>query len=353
MTKPKILLDCDDVLFCTNEAALRAVNELNGTEYTIEDLSKWGITGNSVIDSRLKLFSDPDFVKTQPLYPGAKEFVGELSKIAEICYCTAVPPECMTVRAQRIIDEFGAKPSQIIIASDKSSIQADYQLDDSADNILKSIAKYPVLFRRPWNYSVSGVTSVSKYEDFVCFVKYTNGRVPVTNVKENSLICLVGPSGSGKTEIAAEACKNPNFRRLKTATTREKTDSCADCYEHITKEEFDKRRFSGEFVETTVYGGEHYGILRSTLNDFLNGSYTAIVPMDMCGAMAVKNLCPDRVVIVYVNKDKHQLVEGVLNKSIPQKEKVIRLLGIDTEISNKRFCDFTISKYEELKEIML
>lgn len=69
--------------------------------------------------------------------------------------------------------------------------------------------------------------------------------------------------------------------------------------------------------------------------------------------MAVKNLYPERTVTVFVEKDKYALVDEILNKDIPQKEKIIRLLGIDSEIANKQFCDFTISTFMELRSIML
>ena len=191
------------------------------------------------------------------------------------------------------------------------------------------------------------------YEDFLCFVRYTNGRMPVTNIAPNSIICLVGPSGSGKNEIADEACRTLGFKRLATTTTCKGQNGGNDRYEHITQDEFFRRRAAGDFIETTVYGGEHYGVMKSTLDDYAEGEYTAIVPMDMCGAMAVKNLYPERTVTVFVEKDKYALVDEILNKDIPQKEKIIRLLGIDSEIANKQFCDFTISTFMELRSIML
>lgn len=355
MKRPITILDCDDVLFSTNEAAIIEQNKKFGTSYTLEDVSCWGISGNEVIDGRLNMFNDPEFVKNQPLLPGAKKFVEELYKISDIRFCTAVPPACMSVRAQRIIDDFDANPKEIIIASDKSAINADYHLDDSADNILNSSAKHPVLFRRPWNYSVSGVTSVARYDDFLCFVKYLEGRVPFEGIPEKgSFICLVGPSGSGKTEISVDAYKQFGFRRLKTVTTRRRPESDKNFfYKPVSKNEFIKMRNNDEFVETTVYGGEHYGITKDALMDFLEKGYTSIIPLDMCGAMAIKNLFPERTAIVFVEKEKSELVSCILRKEMPHEEKVLRLLNLDSELANKHLCDISIRSTDELKKIML
>lgn len=353
MKKPIVILDCDDILYLSNEAALNIQNEKFGTKFTLEDISCWGLLGNEVIDGRIQMFSDPEFVKNQPLYPGAQEFVEELSEIADIRFCTAVPPACMSVRAERIINDFNANPRQIIITADKSSVQGDYHLDDSAEHILNSSAKHPVLFRRPWNYSVSGVTSVSKFNDFICFIKYVEGRVPFIGIpKEGSFICLVGPSGSGKTELSVEAYKQFGFRRPKTATTRKRNHHNNWFYEHIDKKEFLNKLNNNEFVETTVYGGEHYGISKKVLDDFIAKKYTAVIPMDMCGAMAIKNLYPDRTAIVFVEKEKSQLVSALLNKEMPHEEKVLRLLSIDTEMANKQFCDASISDVLQLADII-
>lgn len=353
MKKPVVVLDCDDVLFSTNEAALEEQNKKYGTTYTLEDVSCWGVSGNEVIDGRLKMFKEPKFVEMQPLYPGAKEFVEKLSEIADVRFCTAVPPECMSARAQRIISEFGANSGQIIIASDKSAIKADYHLDDSAEHILNSSAKYPVLFRRPWNYTVSGVTSVSKYEDFLCFIKYVDKRAPFGGIPiKGSFVCLVGPSGSGKNKIAADACDLYGFRRPKTVTTRKRKENANCFYECVSREEFLRRASNGEFVETTVYGGEHYGIMKSTLDDFITENHMAIIPMDMCGAMAIKNLYPQKTAIVFAEKDKHELVSRILKKEMPHEEKVLRLLNVDTEISNRQFCDFSVCSAKELQKFM-
>lgn len=46
-------------------------------------VTKWGEHGTQ-IDCRLEYSHDPDFIRSIPVYPGAKEFVRSLSEIAEI-----------------------------------------------------------------------------------------------------------------------------------------------------------------------------------------------------------------------------------------------------------------------------
>ena len=44
----KIILDCDDVLYRTNESALERLNEEQETSYGLEDITKWGELQNSL-----------------------------------------------------------------------------------------------------------------------------------------------------------------------------------------------------------------------------------------------------------------------------------------------------------------
>lgn len=66
----------------------------------------------------------------------------------------------MSLRAKQILTAFPDFPEQnIIMGFQKSLVHFDVTLDDGPHNILKSCAKYPVLMRRPWNESLSGILS--------------------------------------------------------------------------------------------------------------------------------------------------------------------------------------------------
>lgn len=331
-----VYLDMDDSTLITNDYVLGLANEEFGTQKKVDEINSWGASGDEVLDSRFKYFKDPEIMGNLPLRPGAKRFVQECMKRATVYFCTAVEPECMTARAQQAIREFGIEPWQIIIASDKSKLKGDFFFDDNAQNIKNSSVSYPVLFRQPWNSDVSGVMSVTKYEDFIFFMDYIIGKRVRTKKSENPIICLVGPSGSGKGEIINFAAKN-GFATIPVKTT--KTTSCYA--ESISQEKFFELRDGNAFAEYTAYAGNFYGILQSDL-DKLTGK--AILALDISGAIALKNLFPNRVRICFVEKDKKEIYRTLLSKSFEdEEERITRVMSIEYELENKKFCEYSIT----------
>ena len=81
----KIGLDVDDILFSCNEYAVALANEEYGFEppMTVEEVRSWGKTGRRT-DVLLAYYRREEFVRSQPLLPGAAEFVKELSRRAEV-----------------------------------------------------------------------------------------------------------------------------------------------------------------------------------------------------------------------------------------------------------------------------
>lgn len=97
-------LDVDDTLYECNSYALSIINSRYPDEEDVklEDIKGWGNYGRHA-DERIALYSDPEFVRTQPIMPGAKDFVRKLSRIADVFFITAVPACCMSARAERLI----------------------------------------------------------------------------------------------------------------------------------------------------------------------------------------------------------------------------------------------------------
>ena len=98
----------------------------------IEDIKTWGGAERHG-DERVALYSDPDFVSTQPITPGAQEFVKKLSEIADVFFITAVPAPVMSARAERLLKDFPEIPARnIMMGTRKDVISLDIMLDDGA-----------------------------------------------------------------------------------------------------------------------------------------------------------------------------------------------------------------------------
>ena len=145
----KIGLDVDDILFSCNEYAVSLANETYGFEppMTVEEIRSWGKTGKRT-DVLLDYYRREDFVRNQPLLPGAAEFVKELSRRAEVFFITALPPNLMGIRAARLMEAFPMVPGEnIIMGFRKELMNVDMLLDDGGHNISASSSAYPVLMR--------------------------------------------------------------------------------------------------------------------------------------------------------------------------------------------------------------
>lgn len=167
----RIILDCDDVLFASNEMALYLLNMEHHTNYTLRDITRWGGI-SEILDKRLAYFEMPEFIKQIPVYEGAKRFTEELLKMGEVFVATSTPFCCADAKVQRICSELpGIRPENIIIGSRKDILQGDMMLDDSVVHVKASQTDVPVLFDKPWNESEVSCLRAGCYEDFLAMAE--------------------------------------------------------------------------------------------------------------------------------------------------------------------------------------
>ena len=345
--KLRIGIDVDDVLYNCNQHAIDILCEKNicSPLSSIYDITGWGADGSS-LDARIELFTQEEFVKNQPIFPGAQEFIHELKKRADVIFTTAISSGCMSVRAARLRKDFPEVPeSDLMIGARKDILSLDFLLDDGAHNILQSNARYPVLFRRPWNNSLTGVLSVNSFNDFIQLVDQIGGcgcaRIP--DLSHGGIICIVGPTGSGKTELVNTMTANDSrFIRPVTTTTRAKRSCESDQYHFITRKEFIARKESGKFLETTVYGGEYFGAAYDAVEDIVKKGKIAVMPVDMCGAISIKSRYPDCTALVFALKTRAKALDRILKRDCTDEEKVLRIMSLDAEYRNEDVCDFTV-----------
>ena len=349
-------LDIDDLLMECTSYAIRLANEEHHFDppMTIYEKDRWGKLGTRA-DSIYPYFNDPEFYRTQPVYEGAKEFVRRLSQMTEVFICTAVPPQFMGIRAQRIMEEFPEIPADhIYMGARKEKIHTDILFDDAMHNILTSSAKYPILMRRPWNQEATGMLAVNNYEEFLKLVEViaeSYSAIPHPQAQEDpDIVVLVGPSSSGKSKIATRfLAENRDFKKLVSYTTKDPTAlEVNNWYNYVSIEEFRNMCDSGQMLQSTMYAGHGYGSKTGDIEKILSSGKRVLATMDICGAMSLKTYFKN-VTTIYIKRDKKALMANILRKNSSIEDKVNRLTAIEYEEKNAALCDYVIrfDTYEE------
>ena len=124
-------------------------------------------------------------------------------------------------------------------------------------------------------------------------------------MKENEgkgvLIVLSGPSGVGKGTVCKELlARNPQVKLSVSATARAPRpgDVEGGGYFFKTREEFERMIAAGEFLEyMDVFGMNYYGTPRAYVEQQLAAGNDIVLEIDVKGAMNVKRLCPEAVLV--------------------------------------------------------
>ena len=344
-----IALDIDDVLMECVPYAIRLANEKYRFDppLSIYEVDRWGKLGTRA-DVIFEFFQDPEFFRTQPVIKGARQMVKKLSKMAEIFVSTSIYPQFMSIRAQRIMEEFPEIPADhIYMGSRKDKIDVDILFDDGMHNVSRSNADYPILLRRPWNQDATGVLAVNNYEEFLKLVEVISDsysvRTDAPGLREPGIVVLVGPSGSGKTEVAKKLVrKKKSFEKLISYTTDASVGlQGGEWYHYITVDAFRKMTEKGEMFESTTYAGHSYGSRKADVEAILASGKHVLTVMDICGAMALKTHFSN-VTTIYIRRDKRALLTDLLQKQLSVEEKVCRLMSLEAEMRNADICDYTV-----------
>lgn len=352
-------LDVDDLLMECTSYAIELANEKYKFDppLSIYEQEHWGKHGTR-IDVIFEFFNDPEFYRNQPVIQGAKEFVRKLSQMTEVFISTAIPPEFMGIRAQRIMEEFPEiPPDHIYMGSRKDKIQVDILFDDGMHNILNSSAKYPILMRRPWNREATGMLAVNTYDEFLKVVETIAESYSTTphrfSYEEPNVVVLVGPSGSGKSKIATRVLSaTDQFEKLVSYTTNDPTAvEKNQWYNYLALDEFHRMCESGEMFQSTMYAGHGYGSKKEDVEKILAKGKHVLTTMDICGAMSLKTNFKN-VTTIYIKRNKKALMSSILRKNSSVEDKVNRLIAIESEKQNAEICDYVVpfDTYDEAVE---
>ncbi|MEG1779580.1 MAG: guanylate kinase [Oscillospiraceae bacterium] len=148
---------------------------------------------------------------------------------------------------------------------------------------------------------------------------------------KGQLIVLSGPSGVGKGTLLGRCLqRNDNLRYSVSATTREPRQGEIDGkdYYFMSKEEFLSRANNGCMLEYACYNGNYYGTPRDYCEKLMNEGKDVVLEIEVQGAMQVKKMCPDAVMIFVIPPTLKELEARLQTRGTETGECVLKRLDI-------------------------
>lgn len=163
---------------------------------------------------------------------------------------------------------------------------------------------------------------------------------------------LVGPSGSGKTALMDELVKqNPDFRVVKSVTTRKPREVAEPNYRFVSTTEFDAEMQEGNFLEWSTYAGNRYGTTITDIEEVLQSGKNAVKAMDITGTKAVKQHFGDRCMTVFIRRPREAVIRCILDRKTADADIIARIASLDREDKNKEFCDVILENTGGIEEL--
>ena len=130
------------------------------------------------------------------------------------------------------------------------------------------------------------------------------------------LTVVSGFSGAGKGTVMKELVKKPDYRLSISATTRLPREGEVDGREYffLTREKFERMIESGQFIEHAEYVGNYYGTPKKYVEEQLEAGYNVILEIEIQGALHVKEVFPDALLLFIVPPSAQILKERLINR---------------------------------------
>ena len=164
------------------------------------------------------------------------------------------------------------------------------------------------------------------------------------------LVVLSGPSGVGKSSVIAEALTMTSDVWLSvSATTRSPRPGEVDGvnYYYISREEFQRRAQSGDFLEWAEFAGNLYGTLREPVEERLAANIPVLLEIEVQGATQVREAMPEAVLVFLEPPSWEELESRLVGRGTESDEQVLaRLRMAHKEIEAARDFDHIIVNHD-------
>lgn len=144
------------------------------------------------------------------------------------------------------------------------------------------------------------------------------------------LFVLSGPSGTGKGTVCGEILKREDELTISvSATTREKRAGEVDgeTYHYVSKDDFEAMIDKGEMLEYALYNGNYYGTPKTAVESLLNDGRDVLLEIEPQGALQVKKLFPEAVLVFLIPPTMAELKRRLLTRGRESEEEINERIG--------------------------
>jgi guanylate kinase len=173
--------------------------------------------------------------------------------------------------------------------------------------------------------------------------------------RKGRVIAISAPSGSGKTTIVRRILSDiPELVFSVSATTRKRRKEEKDGvhYYFISEEEFKKKIDNNEFIEWEKFYDYYYGTYKKVVDNAVNSGKIIILEVDVKGALSLKKIYHDAVLVYIVPPSFDELVNRLVKRKTEDKadlQKRIDRAKMELELKDR--FDYYIENKELEKAI--
>ncbi|HKQ57692.1 MAG TPA: guanylate kinase [Candidatus Eisenbacteria bacterium] len=170
--------------------------------------------------------------------------------------------------------------------------------------------------------------------------------IPSRFIPGGFLLVLSGPSGAGKgTLVDRLVAVRPECTFSISATTRPRRTNEVDGvqYEFVTREEFERRRAGGLFLEWAEVHGHLYATPSRFVDEGVRAGQVVVLDVDVQGGASVRHARPDAVSVFIYPPSIEALRKRLLQRQTDLPEVVeVRLQNAPGEIKQYREYDYLV-----------
>lgn len=149
----------------------------------------------------------------------------------------------------------------------------------------------------------------------------------IKNKKRGSIIVISGTTCAGKGTVIEKLLETEKNMQLSISyTSREKREGEIDGvnYYFVTKEEFERKIENGDFLEYALVHDKYYGTPKAEINALLNEGKDVILEIDVVGAMNIKKLFPEVILIFIMAPSMEVVRDRIKARGKETPEQIIR-----------------------------